>query len=71
MPALIRRRLGIGPGSTLEWHEEGGEIVVRRAGRFTSAEVHEAIFPKPPKRRSLAALKAGLMSYAKHRHARG
>ena len=70
VPAAVRRKLGIGPGATLEWHEEDERIVVRRVGRFTSADVHEALFSSPPKRRSLAELKAGLESYARRRHAR-
>jgi len=70
VPAAVRRKLGVGPGSTLEWHEEGEKIVVRRVGRFTSADVHEALFPSPPKQHSLDELKAGLRSHAKRRHAR-
>jgi AbrB family looped-hinge helix DNA binding protein len=70
VPAAVRRKLGIGPGSTLEWHEQGESILVRRVGQFTSAEVHEAVFARPPKPRGLAELKAGLKSYAKRRHAR-
>ena len=70
VPAAVRRKLGVGPGSTLEWHEEGEKIVVRRVGRFTSTDVHEALFSSPPKRRSLRELKAGLKSYVKRRHAR-
>ena len=69
VPAAVRRKLGVGPGSTLEWHEEGEKIVVRRVGRFTSAELHEAVFSKPPKRRTLGQLKAGLKDHAKRRHA--
>ena len=70
VPAAVRRKLGIGPGSTLEWSEEGEKVVVRRVGRFTSADVHQALFSQPPRRRSLGALKAGLRSYVKRRHAR-
>jgi AbrB family looped-hinge helix DNA binding protein len=70
VPAAVRRKLGVGPGSTLEWHEEGEKIVVRRVGRFTSADLHAALFSKPPRRRSLAELKEGLKAYAKRRHAR-
>jgi AbrB family looped-hinge helix DNA binding protein len=70
VPAAIRRKLGVGPGSTLEWHEEGDRIVVRRVGRFTSADLHQAVFSSPPKRRSLQELKAGLQSHAVRRHAR-
>jgi antitoxin PrlF len=71
VPAAVRRKLGIGPGSTLEWHEEGEKVVVRRVGRFTSADLHEAIFSRPPKHRSLAELKAALTTYIKRRHASG
>jgi AbrB family looped-hinge helix DNA binding protein len=70
VPAAVRRKLGVGPGSTLEWHEEGEKIVVRRVGRFTSADLHAALFPRPPRRRTLAGLKAGVRDYVKRRHAR-
>ncbi|MBV8308177.1 MAG: AbrB/MazE/SpoVT family DNA-binding domain-containing protein, partial [Gammaproteobacteria bacterium] len=33
VPAEVRKKLGIGPGSVLEWDEQGEQIVVRRAGR--------------------------------------
>jgi AbrB family looped-hinge helix DNA binding protein len=70
IPAAVCRRLGIGPGSTLEWHEEGENIVVRRAARFSSADLHEAIFTHPPEPRSLGELKAGVETHAKRRHVR-
>ena len=70
VPAAVRRKLGIGPGSTLEWSEEGGEVVVRRAGRFSSLDVHETLFSAPPEPRSLQELKAGPSRHAKRRHAR-
>ena len=70
VPAAIRRKLGVGPGSTLEWHEEGEKIVVRRVGRFTSADLHQALFSRPPRPRSLGELKAGPKAHAKRRHAR-
>ena len=38
----IQRRLGIRPGSLLEWEQEGEKIVVRRAGRYSSEDVHRA-----------------------------
>jgi AbrB family looped-hinge helix DNA binding protein len=70
VPAAVRKKLGIGPGSTLEWQEEGDKIVVRRVGRFTSADLHAALFATPPERRSLAELKDGLRTHARRRHAR-
>ena len=44
----VRRKLGVGPGSILEWHQQGESVVVRRAGRYTSEDVHRAVFPKSP-----------------------
>jgi antitoxin PrlF len=70
VPAAVRQKLGVGPGSTLEWDEDGEKIVVRRVGRFTSAQVHDAVFSKPPKPRTLDELKEGLKAHAKRRHAR-
>lgn len=72
VPAQVRRKLGIGPGSVLEWREEGEQVVVRRVGRFSSEDVHRALFPKrPPPARTVADLKAGVRRYVKKRHARG
>ena len=36
LPAEIRKKLGLRPGSVMEWDESGGEVVVRRAGQYTS-----------------------------------
>ena len=70
VPAGVRRKLGLSPGSVLEWGEDDGQIVVRRSGRFTSQEIHQALFPtRPPKARSLAELKEGLRRQALKRHA--
>ncbi len=72
IPADVRRELGVGPGSVLEWKTEGDKIVVRRAGRFSSEDIHLALFgANKPKRRSLAELKEGIPSYARKRYARG
>jgi AbrB family looped-hinge helix DNA binding protein len=70
VPKEVRRRLGIGPGAVLEWEEDGEKIVVRRAGRYTSEDVHRALFEKAPEPRSLDELKEGVRQYVKGRHAR-
>lgn len=70
VPAAVRRKLGVGPGSTVEWQEEGEGVVVRRVGRFTSADLHEAIFARPPRPRTLRDLKVGLATHAKRHNAR-
>ncbi len=69
VPAKVRRKLGIGPGSVLEWDDDGEEIVIRRVGRYTSEDVHRSLFRTPPKARTLAELKEGVRRYTKRRHA--
>ena len=70
VPAEIRRKLGIGPGSVLEWDEEGEKVFVRKAGRYTSLDIHKALFSKPPKRRSLEELEQSIEEYIREKHAR-
>jgi antitoxin PrlF len=69
VPAKVRRKLGIGPGSVLEWDDDGEQVVVRRLGRYTSEDVHRALFPAPPKPRTLGELKEGVRRHIKGRHA--
>jgi AbrB family looped-hinge helix DNA binding protein len=71
VPAEIRKRLGVGPGAIIEWDEREGEIVVRRAGRYSSEEIHQALFPEgPPPRKTLKDLKAGIEKHIREKHAR-
>jgi antitoxin PrlF len=70
VPAEVRRRLGVGPGSVLEWDAAGEQIVVRRSGRYTSEDVHRAVFGKEkPKPRTLQELKEGIRQRIRRRHA--
>jgi AbrB family looped-hinge helix DNA binding protein len=71
VPKEVRQKLGIGPGAVLEWDEDGERIVVRRAGRYSSEDVHQALFEKAPEPRTLEDLKQGIPRYVKTRHARG
>lgn len=70
VPAEVRKRLGVGPGAVLEWDEENGQVVVRRAGRYSSEDIHRAVFRKRPEAKSLGDLKEGIRRYVKARHAR-
>jgi AbrB family looped-hinge helix DNA binding protein len=70
VPLEVRRKLGIGPGSVLEWEEQGDAVVVRRAGRYSSEEIHRVLFPKEPSARRERELKEGIRRYIKKRHAR-
>jgi AbrB family looped-hinge helix DNA binding protein len=61
VPAAVRRKLGLKPGSVIEWEEKGGKIVVSRAARYSSEEIHKLLFPDgPPKARTIEELKEGL-----------
>jgi AbrB family looped-hinge helix DNA binding protein len=72
VPSDVRRKLGIGPGSVLEWDEEGDRIVVRRSVRFSSEDIHRALFPKKaPKAKALQEMKEGIRRRARERYARG
>lgn len=72
VPAAVRRKLGIAPGSVLEWEEEGDRVLVRRAGKYTSLDVHAAVFPREqPEPRTLDELREGVRRAVRKRHARG
>lgn len=70
VPSEVRKRLGLSPGSVIEWDEEDGTIVVRKAAQYESEDIHRALFAKPPAPRSADALKAGIRRRTKGRHAR-
>lgn len=72
VPASVRRALGLTPGSVLEWVEEHGRIVVKRATRHSSQSVRDALFPPaevPADPKSLDELKQGIRQHMKRRHA--
>ena len=71
IPAEVRRKLGIGPGSVLEWEEEGDAVIVRKAGRYTSEDIHRAVFPRDtPASKKLEDFDKGVRSYIRKKHAR-
>ena len=71
VPAEVRKRLGVGPGSVLVWEVRDGEVFVRRAGRSTSADVHAALFgPDAVVAPAKADVKEGIRKYIRRRHAR-
>ncbi len=71
VPAEIRKKLGVGPGSILEWDQQNDEIVVRRAGRHTSADLHAALFSSgSPVKNASASVKEGIRKHIRQKHAR-
>ena len=70
VPAPIRQKLGLGPGSVLEWDAEGDEVIVRRVGQYSSEDIHRALFPQSPKARTIAEMKAGIRRHVVQRRAK-
>ena len=71
IPVAVRRRLGLEPGAVLEWIEEGGKIIVRRAIRYSSEDIHRVIFAQgAPTAHSDAEFKAGISRLMKSRYKR-
>jgi antitoxin PrlF len=70
VPAEIRKKLGLRPGSVMEWDESGGEVIVRRAGQYTSTQVHEVLFGTARTRKAKVDVKEGVRKYIRQRHAR-
>ena len=71
VPAQVRKKLGVGPGSVLEWEERGDDVIVRRAGWYTSEELHAAVFGSAePEPKTAKDLKEGIRTHIRKRHAR-
>jgi len=71
VPVSVRRKLGVGPGSVLEWDEDGQNIIVRRSARFSSEDIHRALFPaQAPEPRTVDEMKQGIPQHIRKRHAR-
>ena len=70
VPARIRRTLGLTPGATIEWCQRGDEVVVRRASKYSSLEIHKAVFTTPPARASVEDMDEGIRSRVRRSHAR-
>lgn len=71
VPAEVRRRLGLAPGSEIVWEAEGDTIVIRRAAKFTSEEIHQAVFPEKRSRTvSVEEMDAAIAAHIRKRHAR-
>lgn len=70
VPAPVRKRLGIAPGSKIEWREKDDEVVVRRASKYSSRDIHNAVFGAPPDPVDPDAMDAGIRARMRRKHAR-
>lgn len=71
VPAAIRRKLGVAPGSTLQWTLRGDEVVVKKRASVTFEDIHKELFPNgPPKPISLKQMKEAIAQHIREKHAR-
>jgi len=70
IPAPVRRKLGLAPGSTIEWCEQGEYVLVRRASRYTFKDIHDVLFPTEPQPRSISDFDEGIGDLMRRKHAR-
>jgi len=71
VPSAVRKKLGLTPGSVLEWDQVGEDIVVRKSGRHTLTDVRKALFPEgAPSQKSPVSVKEGIAKYIRRKHAR-
>lgn len=70
VPAVIRKKLGLASGSTIEWDEdeENGQITVKKVGTYSFEDIHKAVFKTKPERKSLEELKEGIGDYMRERY---
>lgn len=73
IPAPIRKKLGLGPGSVIEWeaNQEEASVTVKKAAEYDLEDLHKVVFPDgPPKPISLEEMHKAIVNYMRKKHAR-
>jgi antitoxin PrlF len=70
VPTAVRKHLNLAPGARIEWSERNGDILVRRASRFSSLDIHEAIFRAENPVVSIEEMDSGIRKHMKKKYAR-
>jgi antitoxin PrlF len=70
VPAEVRKKLGVGPGSVLEWDEKDDHVIVRRVARYTSTDMHQALFAEKEPKKNPVSVKDAIRKTIRKRHAR-
>ena len=70
IPVSIRQKLGLRPGSKVEWLQRGDEVSIRRASKYTSQEIHDALFDTPAPPRTVKQMDDGIRAHLLKKHAR-
>lgn len=70
VPAEVRRKLGLSPGSVLEWIDSGETITIKRAGKYTFEDIHRTLFPNGPPDYVENPRDVGVAKYVRERYGR-
>jgi len=70
IPAEVRKKLGVGPGSVLEWEEKEGAMIVRKAGRYSSLDAHHALFGTEAGPKAHVNVKEAIRKHIRRKYAR-
>ena len=70
IPTAVMRRFGLAPGETIEWDEQGGNLVVHKTGRFTLEDVQNALRIQPGVHKTDEEIREGVKARARAKHAR-
>lgn len=71
VPLEVRRRLGLTPGSVLEWIDDKGAMRVRKVALHSSEDIHRRLFRQKPAPKTAQEMKAGIRRRMRSKHARG
>lgn len=70
IPATIRQKLGLTPGASVVWRVQGDDAMLRRAIKYTSRDMHDALFREPPTPRTVEDMKEGIRDHLQRKHSR-
>lgn len=73
IPAPIRKKLGLVPGSVIEWEDNTDEasVTVKKAAEYDLEDLHKIVFPDgAPKPISLEEMDKAIVNYMRKKHAR-
>jgi len=72
VPAEVRRKLGLAPGSVIEWQEVDGAFMVRKGGGVTFDDIHKMLFPDGPPSppATVEQMNEAIREHARRKHAR-
>ncbi len=65
----IRGQPVLSTASRVDGCEQGEGMMVRRAAKYSSLNIHEAVFGSAPKLKSIEDLDEGIRSRMRHKHA--